>query len=203
MAPTDSTTLSTAGPLTTERLELLPVEVGFADEMAQVLGDPALHTFIGGEPEDVDALRIRYARWAKGSPDPAVIWLNRVVRLRDEGRLVGTLQATIRVAPWTETATETESETDIETRTATRVEAPAASIPVAEVAWVVGTAWQGRGLAKEAALAWVTWLRAQGMAEIRAHIHPDNAASAAVGRAVGLAPTDIRQDGERRWSTRS
>ncbi|WP_202512932.1 GNAT family N-acetyltransferase [Streptomyces sp. SID3343] len=180
MTPTDLTILGTAGPLTTERLELLPVEVGFAEEMAQVLGDRVLHTFIGGEPEDADALRTRYARWAKGSPDPALIWLNRVVRLREGAHLVGTVQATV----WTQ-APQTEE---------------ASAVVVAEVAWVVGTAWQGRGLAKEAARAWVTWLRARGVAEVRAHIHPDNLASAAVGHAVGLAPTDIRQDGEQRWS---
>lgn len=40
----------TATDIATKRLELLPLQVEFADEMATVLGDPALHTFIGGAP---------------------------------------------------------------------------------------------------------------------------------------------------------
>jgi RimJ/RimL family protein N-acetyltransferase len=71
----------------------------------------------------------------------------------------------------------------------------------AEIAWVIGTAWQGRGFAKEAAQGLVTWLRAHDTARIVAHIHPDHAASAAVATAVGLACTDVLEDGEYLWST--
>nr|WP_240929431.1 GNAT family N-acetyltransferase [Streptomyces coryli] len=70
---------------------------------------------------------------------------------------------------------------------------------VAEVAWVVGTAWQGRGIAREAAPAVVDWLGERGTAEVIAHIHPDHHASAAVAAAAGLAPTGERQEGEIRW----
>ncbi len=44
----------------------------------------------------------------------------------------------------------------------------------------------------------VAWLREQ-RAGIVAHIHPDHQASAAVARAVGLAPTSTLEDGELRW----
>ena len=71
----------------------------------------------------------------------------------------------------------------------------------AEIAWVIGTAWQGRGFAKEAAQGLVTWLRAQNAQEIVAHIHPDHTASAAVAAAIGLARTDVVEDGEYLWST--
>ncbi|MET4924966.1 GNAT family N-acetyltransferase, partial [Streptomyces sp. PSRA5] len=106
----------------TERLVLVPQRVEHAREMAEVLSDPALHTFIGGEPATADALRSRYARMAAGPADPAVSWCNWVIRLREgeegvgQGRLVGTVQATIGPAgpdgPWL----------------------------VAEIAWVVGAA---------------------------------------------------------------
>ncbi|MGE7386153.1 GNAT family N-acetyltransferase [Streptomyces sp. NPDC004126] len=152
----------------TDRLDLVPLRVGHAEEMAVVLGDPALHVFIGGEPEGVDELRARYVRWDAGSPDPAVSWCNWVVRLRAEGCLVGTVQATVGGGG-------------------------------AEVSWVVGTPWQGRGIAAEAARGLVAWLREQGLAKVVAHVHPDHAASAAVAAAAGLAPTDRRQDGEVRW----
>ncbi|RVX46068.1 RimJ/RimL family protein N-acetyltransferase [Nonomuraea polychroma] len=69
----------------------------------------------------------------------------------------------------------------------------------AEVAWVIGTPWQGRGLARAAAEALVGRLVRQGIGTIVAHIHPDHAASAAVAASAGLRPTDRWNDGEVRW----
>ncbi|PRX99622.1 GNAT family N-acetyltransferase [Allonocardiopsis opalescens] len=165
-------TAITAQPIATERLDLLPLEVGHAEEMAAVLSDPALHSFIGGGPDDVQALRSRYRRLAAGSPDPAVGWLNWVVRLRAGGRLTGTVQATV---------------------------SPSAHGPVAEVAWVVGTPWQRRGIASEAAAALVGWLDRGGVRTVVARIHPEHSASAAVACAAGLSPTGEWHDGERTW----
>ena len=69
----------------------------------------------------------------------------------------------------------------------------------AEVAWVVGKPWQGRGIGSEAAQALAGWLGRHYVRSIVAHIHPDNRASAAVASAVGLTPTGEWQDGEQRW----
>jgi RimJ/RimL family protein N-acetyltransferase len=69
----------------------------------------------------------------------------------------------------------------------------------AELAWVIGTPWQGRGLATESAKALVGWLGTQGVKQVVAHIHPDHVASAAVATAAGLHPTDELKDGEVRW----
>lgn len=69
----------------------------------------------------------------------------------------------------------------------------------AEIAWVVGVPWQGRGLATEAAIALVDRLGRQSVRTVVAHIHPDHAASAAVATACGLTPTDRMHDGEVRW----
>jgi RimJ/RimL family protein N-acetyltransferase len=71
----------------------------------------------------------------------------------------------------------------------------------AEIAWVIGTDWQGRGYAKEAALGLVTWLDEQGVERIIAHVHPDHTASAAVTKAAGLSRTDQLDDGEYLWTT--
>ncbi|RII97089.1 GNAT family N-acetyltransferase, partial [Clavibacter michiganensis subsp. insidiosus] len=49
----------------------------------------------------------------------------------------------------------------------------------------------------------VEWLREGGVGIVRAHIHPDHAASAAVARRLGLAPTDERVDGEVRWESQA
>ncbi len=159
-------------PLASRRLDLLPLGVEHADEMAVVLADPGLHTFTGGAPLTAGALRVRYARLAAGSPDPATVWCNWVLRLRDGGQLVGTVQATV-----------------------------AADLEHAEVAWVVGTAWQGRGFAAEAAGALTGWLRELPVGRILAHVHPGHSASAAVAEACGLRPTPHRQDGEVRWES--
>ncbi|MFD9462109.1 GNAT family N-acetyltransferase [Streptomyces sp. NPDC060027] len=153
----------------TSRLDLVPLRAEHAEEMAEVLSDPALHTFIGGEPSTPQALRSRYERLVAGSPDPAVLWCNWVLRERTEGFLVGTVQATV-------------------------------SGGVAEIAWVVGTPWQGRGYAVEAARSLVRHvIRAFPVRTVVAHVHPAHHASAAVAAAAGLSPTGSVQDGEVRW----
>jgi RimJ/RimL family protein N-acetyltransferase len=69
---------------------------------------------------------------------------------------------------------------------------------VAEIAWVIGTSWQGQGIATEAARGLVGWLDDKADVII-AHVHPDHAASAAVAAGCGLVPTDEVVDGEIRW----
>ncbi len=72
----------------------------------------------------------------------------------------------------------------------------------ADVAWVIGVAWQGRGIASEAAAAMCQWLRYGGVGRITAHIHPGHVASAAVAEACGLGATEvIDDDGEVVWAT--
>ncbi|WP_405840354.1 GNAT family N-acetyltransferase [Streptomyces sp. NBC_01518] len=154
--------------ISTARLDLIPLSAAHAEEMAAVLASPSLHTYIGGAPLTPAALRTRYERLVAGSPDPAVSWLNWVIRLRTDSCLTGAVQATVTGAE-------------------------------AEIAWVVGATWQGRGLASEAARGLVSWLEEQAVPTVVAHIHPDHRASAAVATAAGLTPTDAWQDGEVRW----
>jgi L-amino acid N-acyltransferase YncA len=80
-----------------------------------------------------------------------------------------------------------------------RVGEPAAGRS-ADVAWVVGAPFQGRGYAVEAASALVAWLRERGVTEIRAHVHPGHAASARVAERIGLIPSGVLDDeGEQIW----
>ena len=163
----------TAAALDSERLHLEPLTVEHADEMTAVLDDPDLHVFIGGQPDTREELRARYEQLVVGqSHDGRERWLNWVIRRRDDGRAVGTVQATVTKQDRTLTA---------------------------EIAWVIGTGQQRQGFAREAALAMVARLREQGVTMIVAHIHPQHEASIAVARAVGLAPTDALVDGEVRW----
>ncbi|WP_432055875.1 GNAT family N-acetyltransferase [Streptomyces sp. bgisy022] len=161
-----------AQAIDTRRLDLLPLHVEHADEMAAVLSDPALHTFTGGTPDTPQTLRSRYQRMTAGSPDPVISWLNWVIRLRYASCLTGTVQATV---------------------------SPSGQGLIAEIAWVVGMPWQRRGIATEAARGLVVWLGRQPVHTVIAHIHPDHRASAAVATAAGLVPTDEWHEGETRW----
>jgi RimJ/RimL family protein N-acetyltransferase len=143
--------------------------------MAPLLDDPNLQTFIGGAPAGLLELQQRYRRQVAGrAPDGSQVWLNWVVRRLDDGRAIGTVQATV---------------------------AEEAGELVADVAWVVATAQQGRGYAREAAQVMVAWLRQQGAGRVVAHVHPQHEASAAVARAVGLTPSGRVVDGEVRWES--
>ncbi|MEN3534684.1 GNAT family N-acetyltransferase [Microbispora sp. ZYX-F-249] len=153
-------------------LTLRPLTAGDADEMTGVLAGEELYSFIGGTAPTPAELRARYqALEARRSPDGRQEWLNWIIRRDVDGRAVGYVQATV---------------TDEGRR--------------AEVAWVVGTAWQGRGYATRAAAALAGWLRGRGVARIEARIHPDHHASMKVADRIGLLPTDHNEDGERLWT---
>ena len=142
-----------------------------AGEMVDVLSGAALYAFTGGSPPGLDELRARYAGQAAGrSPDGSEEWRNWILRREPGGEAIGYVQATI-------------------TGGGQR----------AEIAWVVGLDWQGRGYATEAAQALVTWLDSRGTTVIQAHIRPGHAASAAVARRAGLRPAGKLQDGEQLW----
>ncbi len=155
------------------RVVLEPLEVAHAVEMASLLDDPGLHAFIGGGPASESELAERYRRQVAGwSADRSERWLNWVVRREADDEVMGTVQATVT---------------------------PRRDALTAEVAWVVGTAYQGVGYAKEAASTMAAWLRRHGVVLLVAHVHPDHHASQAVARALGLANTGTWHDGEERW----
>ncbi len=161
---------------------LEPLRIGHAEEMAPLLNDSALHTFIGGSPEGLEQLTERYARQVTGrSADGSEQWLNWIVRRADTGQAVGTVQATI--APSISVSASIGS----------------ADRRAAQLAWVIARPHQHRGYAREAAQLMARWLRTNGVDVLVALIHPDHQASAGVARDLGLAPTDVVVDGEVRW----
>ena len=160
--------------MSTGRLRLTPLIVDDADAMVTVLGDRRMYEFIGGAPPTLEELRERYRRLAmQRSATGDQHWFNWIVRLAPD-RAVGVVQATV-----------------------------AADRAIADVAWEIGVPRQGRGLATEAAAAMVDWLRAEGVGTVRACIHPDHHASAAVAARVGLTRTDEVVDGEVVWASAS
>jgi RimJ/RimL family protein N-acetyltransferase len=140
--------------------------------MVVVLGDPSLHRYVGGRPLGLEELERRYERQSRGSSeDESERWFNWIIRDRSSREAVGYVQATVE--------------------TATRI---------ADGAWVVGSRYQGRGYAREAARAMLWWLHGQGVSAVTARIHPDNRASERVARALGLSPTPATVDGEVVWA---
>lgn len=155
----------------THPIALRPLRVEDAPAMARVLADPALYAFTGGEPPTVEDLTRRYTTQTRGgSTDGTETWVNEIVVLATDGRPIGYVQATL----------------------------PHDGGP-AEVAWVIGTPWQGQGFARRAAELLVAGLRARGVERALAHIHPHHVASQRIARHLGLAPTDTVVDGEVRW----
>jgi RimJ/RimL family protein N-acetyltransferase len=167
-----------AESLTSSRLDLEPLRVEHAGEMVTVLEDPELYEFTGGRPPSESELVERYTRQMVGaSPDGRQGWLNWILRLRDSGTAVGTVQATLR-------------DGDLDDRRA-------------ELAWVVSSGFQGAGYATEGATAVVEWLRGKGVESVEAFIHPAHGASAAVAHRLGLRPSGHTRGGETRWILRT
>ena len=162
-----------AEPVRSSYVCLDPLRARHAEELAPLLADAALHRFIGGEPPDLDQVRSRFVRQSHGaSPDGREVWLNWIVRTGADEHPVGTVQATV-----------------IETRLGS----------VAELAWIIATAYQGHGFAKAAAGLMARWLSQHDIRQLCAHIHPEHLASQAVAASVGLLPTEDMVNGERRW----
>lgn len=161
--------------LAAPRVQLEPLAVHDAEEMASVLDDSELHVFIDGRPLSVEELGHRYQRLVVGrSADGCQRWCNWVVRRRHDRRAVGTVQASV---------------------------VEDAGCLVAEVAWVIARDHQRKGYAREAAKVMMDWLLECGVDRAVAHIHPRHEASIAVARAVGLIATTTLVDGEVRFET--
>ena len=165
--------LPRADVIETERLRLTPLVPDDADAVFPVLDDERLHAFTGGRPDTIEELRARLAAWAsERSPDGQEAWLNWLVRSLEDGRVLGTTQATVE-----------RDHGDLR----------------AAVAWTIGSADQGRGVGSEAARAIVGWLAGEGVTIIEAYVHPEHGASAGVARNAGLVATDEIVDGEVVW----
>lgn len=190
-----------------ERIRLVPLEVGDAEEMVEVLSGEDLYTFTGGTPPTLAELRARYARQVVGrSPDGREEWHNWIIRTVPDDEPIGYVQATIADADRRAEAADAGQRAEAAdggsragAADAGRRAEIAGGGRRAEIAWVVGSRRQGRGYASEAARALVAWLDGHGVATIEAHIHPRHEASAAVARKAGLLPTERFDDGERLW----
>ena len=138
--------------------------------MVDVLADPALYEFTGGSPPSLEELRERYRLQAVGrSPDGSEEWLNWIVRLAEDGRAIGFVQATI-------------------------VDGRADTAWLIGVPWQGhGFATE----AARALVVWLE--AGDDVGVVTAHIRPGHRASATVASRAGLSPTEEVEDGEVVW----
>ena len=158
----------------TARLRLNLVVEADADELHLVLDDPELHHFTGGAPLPLAELRQRVATWQ---------------RLRSpDGRELW-LNWTVRLRATGALAGHVQA---------------TVRDGVASIAYVIGRAYWGQGLATEAAEAMCRMIRERlGIEELVAHIHPLHQASQRVARHLALARTgEVDAEGEEIWRLR-
>ena len=75
-----------------ERLDLEPLTVAHAAELASLLDDACLHAFTGGAPLSAAALAAQFALLAaRRSPGGDQMWGNWVLRIRATGAVAGTV----------------------------------------------------------------------------------------------------------------
>ncbi|WP_431048526.1 GNAT family N-acetyltransferase [Roseateles sp. L2-2] len=149
-------------PLEAPPLRLEPVAVEHAEEMHAVLADPSIYEFLDeDEPPTLEWLRSAYERRAKGeSPEGDELWFNWMIR-RDDGRLIGYVQAT--------------------------VESP----EVCWIAYVLTAEGRGQGHATRAVTAMVDYLhRAHDVPRLLASVDAANARSIALLVRLGFAEAD-------------
>lgn len=141
-----------------EGVTLEPQLASHAAELYAVISDPALYTFIDDKaPASETALRERLARLeSRRSPDGTEHWLNWIVR-NGAGEVVGYVQATVTPDH------------------------------AAEIAYVLGRAHWRKGYAFAACAAMIGELRrTYGVTRLTATLDPDNTASLALLRKLGL-----------------
>jgi RimJ/RimL family protein N-acetyltransferase len=160
--------------LSTERLTLTPLTREHAEPLFRVLSDSKLYQYTGGTPPgSADQLRAWYAQLESG-------------RSGDGAEL------------WLNwMLSESASGASIGWIQAT------VTAHFADIAWIVGTPWQGRGYATEAARALVSWLRRAGATVVRAKVHAAHIASQHVAANAGLSRIAETIEGEDVWIARS
>ncbi|WFP15744.1 GNAT family N-acetyltransferase [Citricoccus muralis] len=152
-----------------ETITIRPLRVEDASVMTHVLSSPSLYHYIGGEPATREELERRYTAQVVGHSPDGSERWINYLVMLDE-HPVGYVQATVPVDG-----------------------------KAAEISWVIGQPWQGRGFAKQAARLLLDDLFDAGVSEVVAFIHPDHLASQRVARFLGMHETSAVVEGENRW----
>lgn len=155
--------------LESERLSLEPLRPEHAGALFEALSEPALYAYLPTvPPASVEALAERYGRLVRGAPPGSgERWLNWVPRLRDGGACVGRVEVTLRAGP------------------------------SAYLAYELGAAWHGRGLATEACARVLRELfEAFDVAFVVAEVDTRNERSWRLLERLGFARVGRREDAD-------
>ena len=160
--------------LTTERLVLRPPVVGDAAAAYELLGDPEVMRFLGGErvpSDDVPKVIEKWLdRWRANGMGPLI------VELRESRRFLGRTGILV----W-----------DTRTWTHGTSFADAGSYAQPELGWAIARAHWGHGYATEAARAVRDWARTHRSVEnLISLIAPENSASQRVAQRLGASPAE-------------
>ena len=162
--------------LYTARLTLEPLTAAHADRLYAVLGDESLWRYTDERaPTGVVALRERYARLeSRRSPDGHARWLNWVLVFGTQGA-VGYAQATV-----------------------------ASDCRSADIGYVIGRCWWGRGMAREAMHAVIVHLDERlGVQTVYATVDARNVASIRVLQKLAFGSIDRRNARTLRFGRRT
>jgi RimJ/RimL family protein N-acetyltransferase len=156
--------------INTDRLDLAALCEEHAELLFPTLADASLYDYTGGRPpQSVSALRKLYA-------------LQATRRSPDDSEIwlnwVITVRTSDEVIGYVQATIRDEH---------------------ADVAWVIGPAWQGHGYATEATLGMLAWLYRAGIQDIAANIQPSHKASNHVAIKTGFSRTNQVHDGEDIW----
>jgi RimJ/RimL family protein N-acetyltransferase len=154
-----------------KRLTLTPVAGHHAEDLYPILAEPALYHFTGGQPpENMESVQN---------------WFSALeTRKSPDG--------TQEWLTWIVHLKTLDTPVGYVQATVTGAEA--------EIAWLIGTTWQGQGYAKEAVAMLVSSLKELEVKRLTAHIHPDHRASQSVATSVGLVRTGDYHEGEEIWA---
>lgn len=152
------------------RVTLTLVDVCHAGEMYPILADPSLHHFTGGEPPaNLAAVQQWFAALAK--------------RESPDGAQ--------RWLTWIVRLATDDTAIGYVQATITGEHA--------EIAWLIGTHWQGQGYAREATGLLMEWLAETAVKQVSANIHPHHRVSQRVAEHIGLARSGAWHEGEETW----
>ena len=150
----------------------MPVASHHALDMYPILADPALYRFTGGQPP--------------GNMESVQLWFSDLESRKSP-------DGTQHWLTWIVQIKEQQAPIGY-------VQATIAGCQ-AEIAWLIGTRWQGQGYAREAVVLLTAELKQHRVQRLTAHIHPDHKASQRVATSLGLIRTEASHEGEEIWTT--
>ena len=158
--------------LTTQRLRLRLPAGGDASAAAELVTDPEVMRFLGGEVVPEDRVGAVVERWIRRWEENGIGFF--IVEDRQDGSFLGRVGLSIwDVRSWTHATL-----------------AGAGRYAQPELGWALVRSHWGRGYATEAAAAVRGWaLEQRDIRRLISLVAPDNLASAAVARRLGAVPT--------------